>query len=84
MDSGAAVGFADVAVLYRLKSQRPLLEAALAQAGIPFTVVGEEPALLRGKGRVDGKATAYVCHGMTCSAPVTRAEDLAALLVPAR
>ena len=51
VDSGTPVGFADVAVLYRLKSQRPLLEAAFARAGIPFTVVGEEPALLRGRGK---------------------------------
>jgi len=42
--------FADVAVLYRLRAQRPALEAALDWAGIPFRAVGEEPALLRGRG----------------------------------
>jgi uncharacterized protein YyaL (SSP411 family) len=33
-----------------------------------------------GKGLVDGKATAYVCRNMACSAPVTTAEALAGLL----
>jgi hypothetical protein len=28
----------------------------------------------------DGKPTAYVCRGFTCSAPVTTPEALAALL----
>jgi len=28
----------------------------------------------------DGKATAYVCHGTTCSEPVMTVEDLAAHL----
>jgi uncharacterized protein len=36
--------------------------------------------MLQGKGQVDGKATAYVCHKMTCSAPVTTAAELAPLL----
>jgi uncharacterized protein YyaL (SSP411 family) len=30
-----------------------------------------------GKTRVEGKATAYVCRGNTCSAPVTEAGALA-------
>ena len=34
----------------------------------------------QGKGMRDGTATAYVCRGMTCSAPVTAPADLAALL----
>jgi uncharacterized protein YyaL (SSP411 family) len=38
------------------------------------------PPALQGKGQIDGKATAYVCRRMTCSPPVTRSEDLAALL----
>ncbi|MDP6709239.1 MAG: thioredoxin domain-containing protein [Alphaproteobacteria bacterium] len=33
-----------------------------------------------GKGQVDGRATAYVCIGETCSLPVTDADGLAALL----
>jgi uncharacterized protein YyaL (SSP411 family) len=36
-----------------------------------------------GKVAVDGKATAYVCRGETCSPPVTDGEALAALLSPA-
>ena len=45
--------------------------------------LGELPAvrgLLTGKGQVDGRATAYVCHGFTCSAPVTDPAALQALL----
>ncbi|MFQ5414152.1 MAG: thioredoxin domain-containing protein [Phycisphaerae bacterium] len=33
--------------------------------------------LLRGKGRINGHATAYVCYGYTCKRPVTSASDLA-------
>ncbi|MCY4609816.1 MAG: thioredoxin domain-containing protein [bacterium] len=33
-----------------------------------------------GKGAVDGRATAYVCRGQTCSLPVTDVESLAQLL----
>jgi uncharacterized protein len=38
------------------------------------------PALLAGKGQVHGKPTAYVCHNMTCSAPVTAWTELEPLL----
>jgi len=38
------------------------------------------PALLEGKGQIDGRATAYVCERMTCSAPVTDAAALTLLL----
>lgn len=34
----------------------------------------------QGKGMRDGRATAYVCRGMTCSAPVTDPEALAEVL----
>lgn len=44
------------------------------EADLPAT----HPA--QGKGMRDGTATAYVCRGMTCSAPVTAPADLAALL----
>jgi uncharacterized protein YyaL (SSP411 family) len=33
-------------------------------------------ALLRNKGRIEGKATAYVCENYRCQLPVTSAEDL--------
>ncbi len=36
--------------------------------------------LLAGRPPVDGRATAYVCERFTCRAPVTRPEDLQALL----
>jgi uncharacterized protein len=40
------------------------------------------PPLLEGKDQIDGRPTVYVCHRMTCSAPVTHWEDLRALLAP--
>ena len=36
--------------------------------------------VLAGKTQVDGQATAYVCHDFTCSLPVTRPDELEALL----
>jgi uncharacterized protein len=33
-----------------------------------------------GKGQVGGRATAYLCHGQTCSLPMTERGDLAAAL----
>jgi hypothetical protein len=38
------------------------------------------PAALQGKGQVDGNATAYVCHKMTCSLPATTAAEFILLL----
>jgi uncharacterized protein len=38
------------------------------------------PALLQGKGQIDGKPTVYVCHNMTCAAPVTAWADVEPLL----
>ncbi len=43
------------------------------------TVIAEADALA-GKRPIDGKATAYVCIGQSCSAPLTDAEALAFLL----
>jgi len=37
-----------------------------------------QPPLLRGRGLVDGRATAYVCRGSVCDAPTTDAGALAA------
>ncbi len=44
-----------------------------ADASAPVPVAKEKP-------QVDGRATAYVCHGYTCSAPVTTPDALAPLL----
>ena len=38
----------------------------------------------QGKGKIDGKPTAYVCAGQTCSLPLTEAETLTAELVRVR
>jgi uncharacterized protein YyaL (SSP411 family) len=40
----------------------------------------ERPALLAGRGPVDGKPAAYVCENYTCRAPVVNAAELANLL----
>jgi uncharacterized protein len=39
-----------------------------------------ELPLMRGKTRLDGRPTAYVCRGRTCSAPVTDPKQLEAVL----
>jgi uncharacterized protein YyaL (SSP411 family) len=38
------------------------------------------PTLLQGKGQIDSRPTVYVCHDMTCSAPVTAWEEVEPLL----
>ena len=47
---------------------------------IPVRPGADAPAPARDRPAVGGQATAYVCRGFTCSAPVTTAEALAALL----
>jgi len=46
------------------------------------TPPGISPEWLAGRDRIDGRATAYVCHGTTCSLPVHEPRDLVAELVP--
>ncbi|HTF33013.1 MAG TPA: thioredoxin domain-containing protein [Myxococcota bacterium] len=41
---------------------------------------GVDPAWLSGRVAVDGKPTVYVCHGTTCSLPVTQPEALLSAL----
>ena len=50
------------------------------QLATPDTPLAEISPLLQGKTQVDGKPTAYVCQNFTCSAPVTSARELKALL----
>lgn len=47
----AGLRWRDLAVLYRVHAQSPLFEAALAEAGIPFTVRGSEGFYQRGEVR---------------------------------
>jgi len=54
---------------------RTLTVVAPAEAGN-----GVVPEAARGKAMVNGKPTGYVCRGFTCSAPVTSADALVALL----
>jgi len=54
------------------------------------TVVVSDPAsaqrlpVAEGKAQLDGRTTAYVCHGYTCSTPVTDWSALEPLLESAR
>ena len=60
------------------------LKSALYRLSLPnrvLQVIGSGDALAdghpaKGKSMVDGKATAYICIGTTCSAPVTSGNDL--------
>ena len=63
---------------------RRLAQAALAPFHRNRTVLGRHPdepddgiPLLEGRGTLEGKPTAYLCHGYTCDAPVTDPEALA-------
>jgi uncharacterized protein YyaL (SSP411 family) len=67
------------------------LRARIHTAYVPNkTIVVSDPAsserlpVAEGKAQVDGLVTAYVCHGYTCSMPVTSWQALEPLLAPAR
>jgi hypothetical protein len=46
----------------------------------PNEKIDEMAPLLKGKSQVGGRATGYVCHNFTCSAPVTTWDELRRLL----
>jgi uncharacterized protein len=50
------------------------------QLATPGMELADISPLLQGKTQVDGKATVYVCQNFTCSAPVTSASEMRALL----
>jgi hypothetical protein len=56
---------------------RPNTVVALRRPG---TSDDDQPALLRGRDQIDGRATAYVCERYTCQMPVTTPDALAAQL----
>ncbi len=67
------------------------LRARIQSGYVPNkTIVLADPANARrlpvaeGKPQVNGQVTAYVCHGYTCSTPVTSWSALEPLLAPAR
>jgi uncharacterized protein YyaL (SSP411 family) len=74
------VGDADAGALLAAVQARSLPNKVLRRLAPGASLPTGHPA--HGKGLVDGKAAAYVCRAMACSAPVTSAEALAALLGP--
>ena len=52
----------------------------VVQLATPGTSLADISPLLQGKTQIDGEATVYVCQNFTCSAPVTSASELRALL----
>jgi uncharacterized protein len=56
---------------------RPNTVVALREPGVRENI---QPALLRGRNLVDGRATAYVCQHYACQHPVTVPDELAAQL----
>ena len=71
----------DLAALRRTALAAPVPEAVVLQIAPDTVLPADHPAF--GKGPVDGRATAYVCPGQTCLAPVVEPADLAASLASA-
>ena len=55
-------------------------DAVVGSTADGTTPFGVDPAWLAGRVAVEGKPTAYLCHGTTCSPPATRPEQLLAAL----
>ena len=71
----------DLAALRRTALAAPVPEAVVLQIAADTVLPADHPAF--GKGPVDGRATAYVCPGRTCQAPVVEPADLATSLAAA-
>jgi uncharacterized protein len=69
---------ADLLALRRVALAAPVPEAVVLQVAPDAALPAGHPA--SGKGRLDGRATAYVCPGQTCLAPAVDAVELAASL----
>jgi hypothetical protein len=67
----------DTQVLIRTVFERFLPNKVVALKEPGDERVGEIIPLLKGRGLIDGKATAYVCQNFTCQRPVTDAAALA-------
>jgi hypothetical protein len=74
-------GSPDLEALRRTALAAPVPEAVVLQITPDTALAADHPAF--GKGLVDGRATAYVCPGQTCQAPVLEPADLAASLASA-
>jgi uncharacterized protein YyaL (SSP411 family) len=73
---------ADAAAWQKALSEVSLPNAIVQWIGDGETVPASSPAA--GKGRIDGKITAYICTGPRCSMPVTQPELLKGRLKEAR
>jgi uncharacterized protein YyaL (SSP411 family) len=64
------------------RARRMLLpeDAVIGIAPGESTPFGVDPSWLAGRVAVEGRPTAYLCHGTTCSLPVTRPEELVSAL----
>lgn len=73
-------GRADTEALVQAAVAAPLADPVLMRVDGTMPLPARHPA--HGKTLVDGNATAYVCHGFTCSPPVTDATLLRQALTP--
>ncbi len=71
-------GSEELEALLKATRSRSLPNQLLAILSPGADLPPDHPA--HGKGQVDGKATAYVCHGQTCSLPITGPDELARAL----
>jgi uncharacterized protein YyaL (SSP411 family) len=75
----------EIAIVGAASDVEPMVEAAWRAAPPGAVIVSGEPdapgvPLLVGRPLRDGRATAYVCRGFVCDAPVTTVDELVAKL----